>query len=483
MTDKTDDIGKGHSRPGDAPRRPYATIDVKATELGRDGAQTPSPAGPKPERATAEPPPYATSTRAWAGSWASWLSWAYRAAALAGGLAAAGARMLQAVRGNAFLSHAAAGVAGATATLAVAGLLGLLAGRQAAIPPDAARRLAALEKAAAQQSALPAAFTGQLAAADKRLSVLEEQAKAIAALRNEQAKLAADAKALQTRIASTDATERVAKLEAAVTALSADPKSADAPERLEAKLADLERRAAEAKAATTRVDREVGALKGEAAGWRQGLEALKASVEERVVAKLAAVERDLRAVRATEAERAAGAQRILLALEIATLKRALDRGDSYARELEAARKTAGGAIDFSALDRSSASGVPTLGALAQDFKGVANAVLDAAADRPDTSVLDRLMAGARSVVRVRKAHYAADDTSVEATVSRMEAALKDGKIGEVLAQGKRLPPKAAKAAESWLRQLEARHAADRVMAEIEAALKASLTAAEPEPKR
>jgi hypothetical protein len=191
----------------------------------------------------------------------------------------------------------------------------------------------------------------------------------------------------------------------------------------------------------------------------------------------------LRAVRKTEAERATGAQRILLALEIATLKRALDRGDSYARELAAARKTAGGAIDLAALDRSSASGVPTLGALAQDFKGVANAVLDAAADRPDTSVLDRLMAGARSVVRVRKAHYAADDTSVEATLSRMEAALKDGKIGEALAQSKRLPPKAAKAADGWLHQLEARHAADRAMAEIEAALKASLTAAEPEPKR
>jgi hypothetical protein len=101
-------------------------------------------------------------------------------------------------------------------------------------------------------------------------------------------------------------------------------------------------------------------------------------------------------------------------------------------------------------------------------------------------MLDRLIAGARSVVRLRKAHYTADDTSVEATLARMEAALKDGNIGEALAQGKRLPPKAAAAAAGWLSRLEARHAADKAVAEVEAALKSSLTGAgppAPEPKR
>ncbi|HEY7549700.1 MAG TPA: hypothetical protein VH913_09305, partial [Hyphomicrobiaceae bacterium] len=113
--------------------------------------------------------------------------------------------------------------------------------------------------------------------------------------------------------------------------------------------------------------------------------------------------------------------------------------------------------------------------LAQEFRRVANAAIDAENERAESSVLDRLMAGARSVVRLRKANYDADDTSVEATLARMDAALKDGHLGEVLAQSKRLPPKAALAAEGWLHKLEARTAADRAVADLEAALKASLS--------
>jgi hypothetical protein len=487
MTDKTDDTGKGHSRSGDAPRRPYATIDVKATEVGKatgvgkDGGRTAPPGGPKPEAATAAlPPPSDAGKRGWAS-----------AAALAGWLAAAGAWVFRLVRSSTFLSHAAAGVAGAALMLAVALALGLLAARQATIPSDLARRLAAMEKAQAQQTAIPAAVTDKLAAADKRLSGLEEEARGIATIKSEHAKLAADAKALQARVAAPDVAERIAKLEAAVAALSGDAKSGSVPlaEQLAARLADVERlsgEAGEVKSAAARLGRDLAALKGEAASLRQDLEALKGSVEDRIVAKLAGVERDLQAVRKTEGERAANAQRVLLALEIASLKRALDRGDSYARELDAVRKAAGGAIDLTPLDRSSATGIPTLGALTQELRRVANAAMDAEAEQPDASVLDRLMAGARSVVRLRKARYDADDTSVEATLGRMESALKDGNIGEVLAQSKRLPPKAAHAAEGWLRQLEARYAADRAVAEIEAALKSSLAEPPlpgPEPKR
>jgi hypothetical protein len=66
----------------------------------------------------------------------------------------------------------------------------------------------------------------------------------------------------------------------------------------------------------------------------------------------------------------------------------------------------------------------------------------------------------------------------------MEAALKDGHLGEVLAQGKRLPPKAALAADGWLRKLEARYAADQAVAGIESALKVSLSPqGPPEAKR
>jgi hypothetical protein len=490
MTDKTDDSGNGPTGPGDGPRRPHATLDLKATEVGRGGGSQAAPPGgppggrrPDPAGGALPPPPSnAAARQQWTGG--AWV------AGLVGGLAAVVAWAIRLIRGHAFLSHAAAGVAGAALTLAVAGLLGLFPARLSSIPPDVARRLAVLEQAQARQPLLPAALADKLAAADKRLSDLEhEQAEAIAVLKGEQAKLAAEAKALQGHVSAQDTAERIAKLEKALATLSTDSANTPAADRLAAKLADVERlsgEAAAAKAAVARFERDLAALKAETAGLRHGLAALKASVEEAVPAKIAGIERDLQAVKKTEGERVAGAQRVLLALEIANLKRALDRGHSYARELEAAKKAMGGNVGLAALEPSSATGVPTLGSLAQDFKRVASAALDAAAEQPDASVLDRLMAGARSVVRLRKTHYAADDTSAEATLARMEAALKDGDIGEVLAQSKRLPPKAAAAAAGWLGQLEARHGADKAVTEIEAALKSSLAGAglpEPEPKR
>jgi hypothetical protein len=493
MTDNTNDPGKGQPRPGDGPRRPHATLDLKATEVGRGasnqaappgGADGGSRGGSRPDPATtALPPPPSNARARLQRTGGAWL------AALVGGLAAAVAWAFRLIRSNAFLSHAAAGVAGAALTLVVAAVLGLLPARQAGLPQDAARRLAALERARAQQPTLPAAVTDRLAVADKRLASLEEQTKAIAALKSEQMRLAAEAKTLQARASAPDVAERIGKLETALAALSppgVNVGAADA-EKLAAKLADVEKLSAEAgaaKATAAKIERTLAAVKTEVDGLRRGVEALKGTVEEAIPDKLASVERDLRAVKKTEGARAAGTQRVLLVLEIANLKRALERGDSYVRELEAAKRTAAGAVDLAALDHSSATGVPTLGTLAKEFNGVASAALDAEAEQPDASVLDRLMAGARSVVRLRKTHYTADDASVEATLARMEAALKDGNLGEVLAQSKRLPPKAAGAAAGWLNRLEARYAADKAVAEIEAALKSTLAGeGPPEPKR
>jgi hypothetical protein len=260
--------------------------------------------------------------------------------------------------------------------------------------------------------------------------------------------------------------DRVAKLEAAIASLSAE-----------------ESKSGNTKAA---VDQEVARLKTEAQSLRQGLEALKGSVEEQlkqaakagdvapVMGKLATFERELQGVLKTEGDRTAGTQQVLLALEVSNLKRALDRGDSYAREFDALRRAAPASLDLTPLERSSRTGVPTLGALTQDFRRAANAAVDAEREQADASVLDRLLSGARSIVRWRKASYDANDTSVEAILARTETALKDGHLAEALAQGRRLPPKAARATDDWLRKLEARTTADRAIADIEAGLKASL---------
>ena len=488
MTDKKDEIGKTAPGPGEGPRRPYATIDLQAREVGGgDRNQRSAASGSaRPDARTAALPPPDPKRLAGAQS------------ALAGGLRAARTWSVKVAQSNNFLAHVAAGVAGAVLTLAAGALFGLFADRGGRLSPEVSKRLAAVEQALDKRAgALTEDVGAKLAAANARVARLEERARTVAEIADAQAKLAQQTKALEARVAAPALTERIAKLEAALAALSSVDKSGRVAlaEGLAAKLAEIEKltdqAGAAAKSSTARIDGDVAAL-------GQRIEALKADIEDRfkgaakaqelapVLAKLAAFEQDLQAFLKSEGERVTGGQRMLLTLELANLKRAMDRGDSYARELEAVRKVAGDGVNLAALERYSRNGVPTLAALGKDFRRFANAAIDADSEPANASVLDRLMAGARSIVRLRKSGHSPDDAGVEAIVGRMEAALKDGHIGEVLAQAKRLPPKAALAAGEWLRKVEARHSADKAVADIETALKSSLAAQRSpatEPKR
>jgi hypothetical protein len=490
MTDKKDEPPKGPAKPGDGPRRPYATIDAQATEVGSEGKNERAGSTKSAADPSALPPPGREQSDAGRPRLAARLAtvrdWSRRTA-----------------KNNTFLSHVAAGVAGAVLTLAAAGLLGLFSndnagGRQVASDID--KRLAAVEQR--QRAATPAGdVAAKLGQTEARLKTVEDQARNLAALSDAQATLAANIKALEARGSSPEQANRLAKVETAVAALSAGDRGPQAA-ALADKLTALEKMVGDAveaaKSGAARTERELAGIKSETSKLTQRFDALKIEIDEQfkgmaksadVAAlsnKLAAFEQDLQGFRQGEGERTSNATRVLLTLELANLKRAIDRGDRFAAELDAVRKVAGTTLNLAPLERYSLEGAPTLPALIRDFRGVASAAIDAEAEPADASVLDRLISGARSIVRVRKAGHSPDDMSTEAVLGRMETALKEGRLGEVLAQGKNLPPKAALAGEDWLRKVEARHAVDRAIADLEAALKSSLGARQPpaaEPKR
>jgi hypothetical protein len=194
-----------------------------------------------------------------------------------------------------------------------------------------------------------------------------------------------------------------------------------------------------------------------------------------VAQKLTSLEQSLAGVVKSEAERKATAERIVLALELGNLKRAMERGQPYARELDEVRKVAGGVIDLTPLDRYRNEGVQTLPELTREFRAVANAIIDAEAEKGDGSVVDRLLSGAKTFVRVRKTAHASGDTSAEAVVARMEAGLKAGRLDIVLAEAKALPQQPG-AAKDWLLRVEARQTVEAALAAIDRALKSSLGA-------
>jgi len=300
-------------------------------------------------------------------------------------------------------------------------------------------------------------------------------------------------KALEERLANAGAVapelgERLAKLENTITALTVAG-AGETSEVVRTGLDRFERQVAGAKADASRLAERLDRLEQQLRSTQAGLEGLKGDLERGLKAtaraedlaplagRVAALDQALQAFLKTEADRTANTSRVVLSLELSNLKRAIERGESFATELAAAKKVAGDRLNLAIFDRYAKEGLPPLSELTTSFRKVANGMLDAESEPTDAPLLERLLSGARSIVRVRKSGQAADDGSLEATIARMETALKENRLGDLLAQGKKLPPKAALVAEDWLRRVEMRYQVEKALADTEAALKSSLAAA------
>ncbi len=176
-----------------------------------------------------------------------------------------------------------------------------------------------------------------------------------------------------------------------------------------------------------------------------------------------------------EQTRQQSTQRIVLALELANLKRAMDRGESIAKPLSEVKQLAPQGLDLSPLEAYSKDGAPTTASLQKGFRQMARAALDAENAPQSNSVLDQFLSGAQSIIRVRRTGNVSGD-STEAVVARVEGRLKDGDLVAALAEAQGLSGKAKDAAAPWLEKLQARVAVDQAMADVESVLKRSLSA-------
>jgi hypothetical protein len=385
------------------------------------------------------------------------------------------------------LTHLAAGFAGGLIVL-----LGALLLRSTGTPDGAsARRIDAITARLAEVEGTLAGRGGAPGLAGR----LDALGKSIRALEEARTRAAAEMKSLEERIAAgpsatPEMMDRLAKLETALTALSATG-SGDANELVRSALARFGNEVGSAKAEAGRLAERLTHLEEMLRNARATVETLKADVDRGLkgaakssdltplVDRVATLDRELQGFLKTEADRTANTSRVVLSLELANLKRAIERGDGYAGELAAVKKAAGDKLSLTVFERYASEGLPTASDLAKSFRKVANAMLDAEAEPPEGTLFERLMAGAKSIVRIRRTGYAADDSSLEATIARMDAALKENHLAEVLAQGKKLPPKATLVGEDWLKRVEARHQVDRALSDTESALKTSLTAVGP----
>ncbi len=265
-------------------------------------------------------------------------------------------------------------------------------------------------------------------------------------------------------------------------------------QRIDRELAGVKTETARIGQRTQSLELSLKSLSEDAGGMKMALDALKGDLGARakpddvkaalapVATRIEALEKNVQGVVRGEQDRNVTAERIVLSLELAGLKRVLDRGGRFANELAAVKKLAAGKLNLTALEAAQNDSLPTLAALGTEFRTLANAMLDADAEPSDAGVVDRLLSGAKSIVRVRKVNHSAGDTSAEAVIGRMEAAVKDGRLGDVLEGAKSLPVKVAAPAQGWLKKVEGRYSVEKALADIEAQLKGSL-AGGVEPKK
>jgi hypothetical protein len=158
----------------------------------------------------------------------------------------------------------------------------------------------------------------------------------------------------------------------------------------------------------------------------------------------------------------AGADRVEQALMLALgqLREAVRAGRSYSAELATVKSLARDRQDvqqaLQPLEAHAAKGVPTLPALTQRFRAVANDIVHAEQAPPAEDWGDQIMARLRSLVTVRRVGAKAGDDPVQNAVAAAEGALDRADLpGAVQAlQGLQGPP--AQAAKPWLDEAHAR---------------------------
>ena len=163
---------------------------------------------------------------------------------------------------------------------------------------------------------------------------------------------------------------------------------------------------------------------------------------------------------------------IARAIAAAALKAAIDRGDPFMSELETYASVADGSEEIEALRTLAATGVPTGPAIVKAFDAAAGDMIVASQPVPDDAgLVDRLMASARSLVKVRPVGMVEGD-DVPAIIARIEVALRNGDFKSAVDTYQTLPEPVQAAGSEVFEKVRARMQADAL---VERTLAGALT--------
>jgi hypothetical protein len=484
MAEKDEDVAPAT---GDGRRRREPpTIDVKAVELPDATSDEPSPE----DAAPVSPPPAARPRTPWfailtAGTLGAGLAvlaggaaWVYFAPFDDGGTTELSTRLARLE----LQTHAAAQATAAQIAAATVPDMGKV---NAAKIEELTARLAKLETASAATAPENGRTDiGKIEELSERISRLES-----APPPPDPAKAAADAAALK------ELTERLARVETSIAAIpppaAPDPSLANRLAALEAQMkpiaehvADLDRQNAD-NASTVQETRERAEAVAKAMADVNRADADQDKLHENAKAEIAslnarldALETLAKAVRDQVAEAAApkADEPVRFALVAAGLRFALERGEPFSAELNAAKAVGVDPAMLAGIAPFAATGVPNPQELFRELTGLVPEMLKVSAPTvQDGGYIDRLQAHAQKLVRIRPAGDSAGDDPA-AVIGRIDRDMARRDLASVLAELDKLPAPAQALAAPWRKKALARQAATAAATQLVAASFARLGA-------
>jgi hypothetical protein len=370
-----------------------------------------------------------------------------------------------------FATHLAAGLVGGIAVLFALSWGYLPIGAESDAPD-----LTPLQDRIAKLEAAPETpdHSAALKALETRLGTLEEKAGAAS---SELGALAGRVAQLETSLSSLAEAAKEGSSVADAAAISQQINEAE--KRLEAK---IETALAEGKTGTPDID----SLKKEVAAIDAKLKALTeaelgsedvgqllpelAGLDER----LGKIESTLPSLLDAIDEGTADARSATLAIAFANLRAAVEEGRPYAAELATLSKLSPGATDLGGMLEYEDTGIPTLRDLNASFDEAREAALSVEQPQGESSLIDRLMASAESLVKVRRVDETAEGSSTGAVLARAGAQLEKGDLEAAVKQVETLQGAPREAFAKWLGAAKARLDAEATLQRLENALLVSL---------
>lgn len=162
----------------------------------------------------------------------------------------------------------------------------------------------------------------------------------------------------------------------------------------------------------------------------------------------------------------ASAQALLLV--VGQLREAVDRGDPYPGELQAARRVAAPdeAAALDALAPNAAGGIPRKDALVHQFPELANDILRASVLPPDGNFWQRALARLSTLISIRRVDGQGNGTA--AVVARAESQVRAGDLAKAARELSNLQDAPRQVAEPWIQAATARTTADRALSDLSA---------------